>query len=224
MEDEDEEKYDLSRSAGGGPSDFDRAMMVQSSGGDDEVSSAKPSWAAQYEAKKAEEAKRKPTRLKGTCAKWGKGARADHTGRTRRSHQPHTRRLTLQCTHAAGWGFIKVPGQADMYVNQRNIVKKGFRSLLEGEPVEFEIGKMADGKLEALNVTGPDGAEPEGQMHPDDKEEMEKASLKAKAEKEPRPKPYTAFVPRTVKRPAAKPVAKPKPPAPAPAPAPPAEG
>ena len=125
--------------------------------------------------------------------------------------------------------FVLAPG--DLYVHQRNIEKKGFRSLLEGEPVEFVMAKMADGKLEALNVTGPGGVEPQGQPTPAEREEMEeeeeeraraKAAALAKMEAERPKKPATAFVPRTVKRPAPKSTARPavKKPAPsAPAPA-----
>ena len=201
--DDDEEKYDLSRKGKSDePSDFDRAMMMKSSEDEPAGPSSEPSWAAAYKAAEAEKKKRKPTRLSGTVITWNKG-----------------------------FGFIKVPGQADLYVHQRNIEKKGFRSLLEGEPVEFVMAKMADGKLEALNVTGPGGVEPQGQPTPAEREEMEeeeeeraraKAVALAKMEAERPKKPATAFVPRTVKRPAPKSTARPavKKPAPsAPAPA-----
>lgn len=201
--DDDETSYAI-KAKQAGPSDFERAMMVQQATAADEVvDTSKPSWAGQWEAQLAAKKRVQPTRLKGECVKWNKG-----------------------------WGFLKVPGQADLYVHQRNVVKKGFRSLREGEPVEFEIGTMPDGKLEALKVTGPDGTEPMGQPHPDDSDDDDDgsggeaqrvASLKAAKPKEPRPKPYTAFVPRTVKRPGAKLPAKPvgkAPAAPAPAPAP----
>jgi len=185
MEDDDE-KYDLfSKRKTGGLSDFDRAMMVQSSASDEPASSSKPSWAAAYEAAEAAKKKRKPTRLSGTVIKWNKG-----------------------------FGFIKVPGQADLYVHQRNVLKKGFRSLLEGEPVEFEMAKMPDGKLEALNVSGPGGAEPAGQPTPAEREEEEEEerarALKEQQAQAERPKkPVVAFVPRTVKRAAPKPAARP---------------
>merc|ERR1719510_1540082 len=39
---------------------------------------------------------------------------------------------------------------------------KGFRSLCIGEPVEFETAVKADGRIQAVKVTGPNGAEPQG--------------------------------------------------------------
>jgi 23S rRNA-/tRNA-specific pseudouridylate synthase/cold shock CspA family protein len=59
-----------------------------------------------------------------------------------------------------GYGFIKREGKGldNIYVHQRSIKGvAGFRSLLEGESVQFDVGTMADGKLEALHVTGPGG-------------------------------------------------------------------
>jgi len=44
---------------------------------------------------------------------------------------------------------------------QTNIQAQGFRSLREGERVEFEIARGQDGRTRAVNVTGPDGAEPQ---------------------------------------------------------------
>merc|ERR1719458_325623 len=38
----------------------------------------------------------------------------------------------------------------------------GFRSLAVGEPVEFETDTKPDGRIQAINVTGPGGAEPKG--------------------------------------------------------------
>ena len=189
--DDDDEKYDLStKNSDQGPSDFDRAMMMRSSVEPEDT--AKPSWAAAWEAQEAAKKRAaKVTRLKGTVVTWNKG-----------------------------FGFIKpeTAGQSDIYVNQRNVQKKGFRSLLVGEPVEFEMGKMQDGKLEALKVSGPGGAEPKGQKRPssdsdddDDEAEKAKAPLEAQQPEPKRTKPATTFVPRTVKRPAGKPAPKPAP-------------
>ncbi len=95
---DDEDKYEISTKQQAGPSDFDRAMMVRSTD-DSEEPGQKPAWAAQYEAANAAKGKPQPERLQGTAIKWNNG-----------------------------WGFIKVPGQADLYVHQRNILKKGARS------------------------------------------------------------------------------------------------
>lgn len=40
---------------------------------------------------------------------------------------------------------------------QTSIVSNGFRSLADGEEVEFEIGDDPNGRARALNVTGPGG-------------------------------------------------------------------
>lgn len=45
---------------------------------------------------------------------------------------------------------------------QTAIVSEGFRSLREGEPVEFFVETSDDGRQKAVNVTGPNGAAPEG--------------------------------------------------------------
>jgi cold shock CspA family protein len=60
-----------------------------------------------------------------------------------------------------GFGFI-VPnaGGEDIFVHQTAIYARGFRSLAEGEEVEFDIGEddKRRGKKVALNVTGPNGS------------------------------------------------------------------
>ncbi|XP_046666505.1 protein lin-28 homolog [Homalodisca vitripennis] len=59
---------------------------------------------------------------------------------------------------AKGWGFITPDdGGQDIFVHQSVIVMSGFRSLGEGEEVEFEC-KTSDKGLEATLVTGPDGS------------------------------------------------------------------
>lgn len=51
------------------------------------------------------------------------------------------------------------------FFSQTNIQAQGFRSLREGEAVEFEIARGQDGRTRAVNVTGPDGAEPQVSIH-----------------------------------------------------------
>ena len=50
-----------------------------------------------------------------------------------------------------GYGFITVPGQDDVFVHYSNIEGEGYRSLDEGQTVEFEVGPGRKGP-EALNV------------------------------------------------------------------------
>ena len=60
-----------------------------------------------------------------------------------------------------GFGFITpVGGGDDIFVHQTAIYARGFRSLAEGEEVEFDIGEdeKRKGKKFAVNVTGPGGA------------------------------------------------------------------
>lgn len=44
---------------------------------------------------------------------------------------------------------------------QTNINSDGFRSLREGEAVEFEVEAGPDGRSKAVSVSGPGGATPE---------------------------------------------------------------
>jgi CspA family cold shock protein len=62
---------------------------------------------------------------------------------------------------AKGYGFITPdePG-ADLFVHYTSIVGSGFRTLAEGESVEFEVREGRKG-LEAFNV-GPIGRRGEG--------------------------------------------------------------
>lgn len=50
-----------------------------------------------------------------------------------------------------GFGFITVEGAEDVFVHYSNIAGDGFRSLEEGQKVEFEVGPGRKGP-EALNV------------------------------------------------------------------------
>ena len=50
-----------------------------------------------------------------------------------------------------GFGFIAVEGGEDVFVHYSNIAGDGYRSLDEGQTVEFEVGPGRKGP-EALNV------------------------------------------------------------------------
>ncbi len=50
-----------------------------------------------------------------------------------------------------GYGFISVEGADDVFVHYSNIDGSGYRSLDEGQAVEFEVGEGRKGP-EALNV------------------------------------------------------------------------
>jgi len=54
-----------------------------------------------------------------------------------------------------GWGMIKYHSQnnSDIFVHQTNIKMDGFRTLIEGQKVEFEIEAGKNDKLKAINVT-----------------------------------------------------------------------
>lgn len=59
-----------------------------------------------------------------------------------------------------GFGFITPDdGSEDVFVHQTSIVAQGFRSLADGEPVEYEVSVDASkgGKKFATDVTGPNG-------------------------------------------------------------------
>ncbi|CAM8987940.1 unnamed protein product [Rhodiola kirilowii] len=58
-----------------------------------------------------------------------------------------------------GFGFI-IPddGSKDLFVNQSSIQSEGFRSLAEGESVEYTVGSGDDGRAKAVDVSGPEGA------------------------------------------------------------------
>lgn len=62
-----------------------------------------------------------------------------------------------------GFGFI-VPddGSADVFVHQTAIKTEGFRSLADGEKVEFKVETDDTGRTRAIGVTGPDGVEVQG--------------------------------------------------------------
>jgi cold shock CspA family protein len=60
-----------------------------------------------------------------------------------------------------GFGFIESDGQ-DYFVHHTGIEGQGFRSLADGESVEFDAETDDRGKQRAVRVTGPGGAAVKG--------------------------------------------------------------
>lgn len=56
-------------------------------------------------------------------------------------------------SEAKGYGFIEVAGRKDVFVHYSAIRKEGFKTLDEGQEVEFEIVDGAKGP-QAANVSG----------------------------------------------------------------------
>ena len=50
-----------------------------------------------------------------------------------------------------GFGFLSVPGQKDIFVHYQGIIGEGFRTLEEGQVVEFDLGSNDKGPI-AINV------------------------------------------------------------------------
>lgn len=66
-----------------------------------------------------------------------------------------------------GFGFITPKdGSEDVFVHQSAIHAAGFRSLAEKEVVEYETARDEQGRLKAINVTGPTGAHVQGAPKP----------------------------------------------------------
>jgi CspA family cold shock protein len=55
-----------------------------------------------------------------------------------------------------GFGFIERPDGSDIFVHYSDIVGKGFRTLSEGQRVEFQVTQSNKGP-QAVNVTRVDG-------------------------------------------------------------------
>jgi cold shock protein len=53
---------------------------------------------------------------------------------------------------AKGFGFITRPGQDDVFVHYKNITGEGYKSLNEGDEVQFDVETGAKG-LQAVNVS-----------------------------------------------------------------------
>mmetsp|Transcript_5173 Transcript_5173/g.15717 ORF Transcript_5173/g.15717 Transcript_5173/m.15717 type:complete len:111 (-) Transcript_5173:1074-1406(-) len=66
-----------------------------------------------------------------------------------------------------GFGFIKPnQGGGDVFVHHSEIYAKGFRSLADGEAVEYEVDVDPSGRERAIAVTGPDGVYVQGTPPP----------------------------------------------------------
>ncbi|KIY97986.1 hypothetical protein MNEG_9976 [Monoraphidium neglectum] len=81
----------------------------------------------------------------------------------------HRLRGTVKWFNATkGFGFITPSGddsgevKEDLFVHQTSIQVEGFRSLREGEEVEYDVEEGPDGRTKAINVTGPSGSAPMG--------------------------------------------------------------
>jgi len=54
--------------------------------------------------------------------------------------------------NAKGYGFITRENGEDLFVHFKSIVGEGYKSLKQGEPVQFEVEQGVKG-LQAVNVT-----------------------------------------------------------------------
>jgi cold shock CspA family protein len=62
-----------------------------------------------------------------------------------------------------GFGFIMPDdGSTDVFVHQTAIKTEGFRSLADGEAVEYKVEIDTNGRKKAVQVTGPGGEEVQG--------------------------------------------------------------
>jgi cold shock CspA family protein len=62
-----------------------------------------------------------------------------------------------------GFGFIQPDdGSTDVFVHQTSIKMEGFRSLADGEAVEYLVEIDNNGRKKAAGVTGPNGADVQG--------------------------------------------------------------
>ena len=52
-----------------------------------------------------------------------------------------------------GWGFITGSDGKDVVVHQTDIPMDGFRTLKDGQTVEYELSTRDDGRTKAANVT-----------------------------------------------------------------------
>jgi len=60
-----------------------------------------------------------------------------------------------------GYGFIEGEDGVDYFVHQTSIKARGYKSLKEGEALEFDLSNE-EGRVKAINVTGPGGVDVQG--------------------------------------------------------------
>lgn len=66
------------------------------------------------------------------------------------------KKLTGKCKFfdsKKGWGFITGSDGEDVFVHQTDILMDGFRTLKDGQAVEYELSTRDDGRVQATNVT-----------------------------------------------------------------------
>jgi len=72
-----------------------------------------------------------------------------------------------------GFGFINSGGEEDYFVHFSAIKSDGFKSLAEGEEVEFDLEEdPRKGGQRAANVTGPGGAPVKGGPRPEPRDDF----------------------------------------------------
>merc|ERR1712003_254208 len=82
-----------------------------------------------------------------------------------------------------GFGFINPDDEGpDVFVHQTEIKAEGFRSLADGEPVEYIPETDAQGRIKATKVTGPGGKM--YRVHHSDHKRITTIIIKKKATKE----------------------------------------
>jgi cold shock protein len=66
--------------------------------------------------------------------------------------------------NSKGYGFITREGGEDLFVHFKSIVGEGYKSLKEGETVQFDVEQGAKG-LQAVNVSRTEGSSQTGTQH-----------------------------------------------------------
>ena len=64
--------------------------------------------------------------------------------------------------NAKGWGFIEAPDGSDVFVHYSQISGDGYRTLREGQPVEYDLRAGPRGKFAENVRIGAEGAEATG--------------------------------------------------------------
>ncbi|EPQ13268.1 Protein lin-28 like protein A [Myotis brandtii] len=107
---------------------------------------------------------KQPKKKIGGCAKAPEEAREDAARAAEEPQLLHGAGICKWFNVRMGFGFLSMTARAgvaldppvDVFVHQSKLHMEGFRSLKEGEAVEFTFKKSAKG-LESIRVTGPGG-------------------------------------------------------------------